>query len=297
MLSIIVCSVKEAELHKLKENITATIGEGVEYEIISHDNTKTQLPIAAVYNQCASRAQYPYLLFIHEDAGFISEGWYGKIASKLSEADCGVIGFAGTRVMYDVPGSWFVDPLFIAVYMNQNGAVQSVNIPSENPWVKAVAVDGYAMFVRRDVWQTNRFDEELLTGFHCYDIDFSLAVARNYTNYICGEVLTYHNSTGNYNMAWIEETMKLYGCKWKAFLPVLSDEIAMGPRELADKTERAYFRIIKRVAERNRLPRKLLQGYRELPMTLRKLEHWVKILGFRLRGSLRENDPAFNKFW
>lgn len=33
------------------------------------------------------------------------------------------------------------------------------------------------MFVRKDVWAKYPFDEELLTGFHCYDLDFTLQIA------------------------------------------------------------------------------------------------------------------------
>ncbi len=47
------------------------------------------------------------------------------------------------------------------------------------------------------------FDEELLTGFHCYDLDFTLQIAadRCYKNYVCcsSEVLIEHSSQGNFN--------------------------------------------------------------------------------------------------
>ena len=51
------------------------------------------------------------------------------------------------------------------------------------------------------LWAKYPFDEELLTGFHCYDLDFTLQIAadRCYKNYVCcsSEVLIEHSSQGN----------------------------------------------------------------------------------------------------
>lgn len=292
MLSIIVCYVNEDQLEKLRSNIAQTIGNGVEYEVIAENNSRLKRPIAEVYNTCASRARYQYLLFIHEDAGFVSTDWYAPIAERLSKKECGVIGFAGAQGMYNCPGSWFADPALIAVYMEQSGNQQSVKACPERPWVNVVAVDGYAMFVRREVWQIYPFDEKNLSGFHCYDVDFSLCIARHYRNYVCGCVLTYHNSKGNYDEKWIEQTLNIYDSKWRDMLPMFaSEDLASTGKELIRKTERAHYRIIKRVAEKNRIPSRLLSSYRSYPLTFRKLEHYMKIIksfiSFSCLGLLR----------
>jgi hypothetical protein len=43
--------------------------------------------------------------------------------------------------------------------------------------VEIVCADGVFMACPEDVWRNTRFNEELLKGFHFYDIDFSLRIA------------------------------------------------------------------------------------------------------------------------
>ena len=81
--SIIVCSVKPEMAKALSDNIRSTIG--VEYEMIIFDNRQAGKGICAVYNECAERAAGEYLLFVHEDVAFHTEGWGRVIGEKLSE--------------------------------------------------------------------------------------------------------------------------------------------------------------------------------------------------------------------
>ncbi len=201
MISIIVCYISPSKLDKLKRNISETIGD-VPYEVIALDNRESPKSIAGVYNDGASKAIYPNLLFIHEDAGFVDKNWMSKIGDKLAEPDCGVIGFAGSRLMSDAPGGWNVLPEYSVWNLLENGRMLSMNIEEDaKPFREVVAVDGFAMFVRRNVWQEIGFDETMLRGFHCYDVDFSLSVGSSYRNYVCTDILLYHDSKGNFGEA------------------------------------------------------------------------------------------------
>lgn len=82
MLSIIVSTVYPERLERFRRNITDTIGE-VPYEIIAIENRKDPRSLANVYNEGAVRARYPYLLFMHEDAGFQTGNWFDKILSLI----------------------------------------------------------------------------------------------------------------------------------------------------------------------------------------------------------------------
>lgn len=104
MLSIIICSVSPERLEQVTRNIHDTIG--VDYEIIAIDNREKQWPIARAYNEGASRAHYPFLFFVHEDVKFHSVGWGKCIEKKLKEPDCGVIGFAGSKVKLKCYSGW-----------------------------------------------------------------------------------------------------------------------------------------------------------------------------------------------
>ena len=169
MLSIIVCSVRPQMLAALKENIYATIGNNVDYEIIDFDNRKDKYSIAKVYNLCASQAKYPYLLFIHEDVRFLEKNWYGKICGKLSEPGCGVIGFAGSKAKTCVPSAWYSFPrLNVTNYYYQSDGGESVHsrlgMPGDKEFEEVVVLDGFALFARKEVWKECPFDESVISA-------------------------------------------------------------------------------------------------------------------------------------
>src|SRR5208337_2764590 len=71
----------------------------------------------------------------------------------------------------------------------------------ENPVKKeiedVVCIDGVFMFSKKEVFQKCRFDEKLLTGFHGYDMDFSLQVFfTGYRVIVDRMVVLYHASFG-----------------------------------------------------------------------------------------------------
>lgn len=72
MLSIIVSTVYPERLERFRRNVAETIGD-IPYEIIAIENVKNPRSLANVYNEGGSRARFPYLLFMHEDAGFITK--------------------------------------------------------------------------------------------------------------------------------------------------------------------------------------------------------------------------------
>ena len=104
MFSIIVCSIRPDEAERLRKNIEATIG--VPFEFIAYDNRGTGKGICQVYNECAENARYDNLCFVHEDVEFATENWGKLIAEKLSEKDCGVIGFAGSTIKSKAYSGW-----------------------------------------------------------------------------------------------------------------------------------------------------------------------------------------------
>ncbi len=275
MFTIIVCSVNPARLEALKNNIKATAGS-MPYELIPYDNSKEGRSIAWVYNRCASQARYPNLLFIHEDAGFKEPGWMERIEEKLSGPDCGVIGFAGSRLMVNAPGGWNVMPQWCVWNFEECGVSKRLNADARTPFIEVVAVDGFAMFVRKDVWKQNPFDERLLTGFHCYDVDFSLGIGRDYKNYVCCDIPVFHNSGGNFGKDWAQETMKLYKGKWNKVLPRYVDGYELPLSIQTDMEERVTFRFLKMVS-RHGLPVKDIKSqFMKYPLSPRHLEHLIK---------------------
>ena len=188
MFSIIICSISPERLSRLKENIEETIG--VEHEIIAFDNRELKWPIAKVYNEGARRARHPYLFFVHEDVRFHTLGWGEVIAGKLKEPDCGVIGFAGSKIKLKTYTGWGTKGEYSHVLMYQGGLGKTLlmvsHIYPDEPFSEVITLDGLGMFVAKAVWEQYPFDEKMLTGFHCYDLDFSLQIATSsrYKNFI-----------------------------------------------------------------------------------------------------------------
>ena len=251
MLSIIICSISPSRLQAIEKNIKETIGSEVLYEIIAIDNREKKWPIAKVYNWGASKAKHPYLFFVHEDVKFHTIEWGGYVEQKLAEPNCGVIGFAGSKVKLKAYSGWYQIDKWNSMYYYQGREDGSASfyvcgVTLHQPFQEVIALDGFAMFVRRSVWAENPFDEQVLTGFHCYDLDFSMQIARKYKNYVCcSSVLVEHFSGGVFNYKWYADTIRLHTDKWKNQLPLTTNDIELSARELNKQEEQASYRFLR----------------------------------------------------
>lgn len=239
--SVVCCSVNLDAAAALEQNIAQTIG--VPFEFIAFDNRTAKMGLCSVYNQCASRAKYDLLCFVHEDVRFTTDGWGDLIAVKLHEASCGVVGFAGSILKLRRLTGWNTCGRDLRAnyvqHMRGKGHLRRVN-PECTDFSPVVTLDGFCLCVRRDVWAATPFDEQTFPGFHGYDIDFSLAVARDHTNYVCHTVLAEHFSQGAFSINWLAG-MECLHAKWERFLPMMAGTLT--PRQLAayDRWGEAYF--------------------------------------------------------
>lgn len=232
MFSIIVCSIRPAEAERLRQNVADTIG--VPHEVIVFDNRDTGRGICSVYNQCARRAQYDALCFVHEDVKFTEPGWGALLAAKLAEPRCGVVGFAGgTMKLRNITG-WHLDEGDKRVSYLQTDSRGRIVRHSKNPdggdYTRVVALDGFFLACRRDVWAVSPFDEQTLRGFHAYDLDFTIAAACRYENYVCNLISPTHYSAGSYSRQWVEG-LEACHAKWRDRLPMFAGE-APPPRRI-----------------------------------------------------------------
>lgn len=260
MISIIICSISPERLHSLEVNIAKTIG--VEYEVIAIDNRERKWPIAKAYNYGAEQAMYPYLFFVHEDVMFHSIGWGSFVVHKLKEPNCGVVGFAGGKVMLNCYSGWnqYWEWVCCYLYQDDDGLARFdvSNAYLERPFEEVVTLDGLGLFVRKELWEQYPFDESVLTGFHCYDIDFSLQILSDgrYKNYVCcsNHVLIEHFSKGSYNKEWYSDTIRLHRNKWKKVLPVKVEDYPLTGKEIKRYEERFSYEFLKRVFRSNAMP-------------------------------------------
>ncbi len=247
MFTIIVCSVKPEAAAALRANVEATID--LPFEFAAFDNRETRRGICSVYNECARNARYDMLCFVHEDVEFRTQGWGEIIARKLREPDCGAIGFAGSISKLSPAmgfGTLIEHARFNYYQGTPSGKVERKRMnPDGLDFSPVICLDGMCMIVRRDVWEHSPFDEELLKGFHAYDVDFTTAVACNgYRNYVCNEAEVYHASLGNFSSEWYE-SIKLCHEKWRSRLPMFVSDSKFSPRQVERMNRRAEMRMLK----------------------------------------------------
>ena len=219
MISILVCSVNEGFRNKLLESIKASIG--VEFEFIYQDNSKDKSSIAQVYNSLKKRAKGQYLCFLHEDIEFHSPNW-GCELIKLSEADesVGLIGIAGSLYKSDIPSGWgCVDPKFLVLNYRQKNSTSDFSHHSHALSTEVVCIDGVFMFMQADLAKRINFNEDIIKGFHGYDLDLSMQVLLQQKKVIVtNAVCITHFSAGSPNVDWYNTHLALGKC-YKNILP------------------------------------------------------------------------------
>jgi hypothetical protein len=209
MISIIICSVNPAYLESLKLNILDTIA--VSYELLVWDNKLENLPICKVYNQMAQKAAYPNLLFLHEDVHFVNYGW-GKILldALYDDAQRGVVGIAGSAYKSVALSGWYtgIESLdcFNVIHQNKDEKL-TLNNPLHNHLnaFDTKVLDGVFLACKKNVWEKIKFNENLLKGFHFYDLDFSLRASFLYQNIVINNIELIHFTVGgNFGQKWID---------------------------------------------------------------------------------------------
>ena len=233
MISVIICSVDPAELEAVSKNISETIG--VPHEIIGIDNRLSGKGICAVYNEGVRLAKYSVLCFMHEDIQMKTTGWGSKVLELFGQNNrLGLIGIAGGGYKSLAPSSWY------NYYLQENGGfycnliqgykhtgkseMHDYRNPRNEQFARVACVDGCWFCTQKDIVQKYPFDNKLLTKFHGYDLDFSIAISREYEAIVTFNVLLKHFSEGNFNKTWMDEILKVHK-KWSSVLPVNVDKL------------------------------------------------------------------------
>jgi glycosyltransferase involved in cell wall biosynthesis len=233
------------------DTVSQTIG--TEYENRVFDNREKKLGICEAYNRAADKANGEYLCFVHEDIIIKTDGWGKELINFAKHNnDCGVIGIAGSKYANRNFISWYAPEHLIKVY---DGISSGNNLDSEtnlfyhysNPnneiFSKAVCLDGVFLFVERNIWANNKFDEKTFKGFHFYDADFSFSISQKYQNYVYFGMDIYHFSAGNVEKTFCED-MYLFQKKWKYSLPYCLPGYEVSFRQELEKVNDMFYLYI-----------------------------------------------------
>ena len=102
--------------------------------------------------------------------------------------------------------------------------VKTVVNPMQGSFDEVAVIDGVFMATKKAIATLFPFDETMLKGFHCYDLDFSLHIGTKYKTVVSYAILLEHFSEGRLNKNWLYDSLKLHK-KWKAILPKQTGEM------------------------------------------------------------------------
>ena len=225
-LSVIVCYNDERKLGLLKASLQQVNVPNLEF--LSHNNINNE-NLPCVYNRLSEFARYENLLLVHQDVEF-KDSNFNKILDKLSEESCGCIGFAGSRVRVKAVTTWNQIPEYNATNY-YDGSFDKLNRTNfyKDDFVSVVDLDGFALFTKKSVVKKCPFDT-INTGFHGYDLDFTLSLKKNGLNnyvYTNEDVKAMHRSTGSYNKDWFKTIIHLTHTKWDDILPIRTSDVTL----------------------------------------------------------------------
>jgi len=227
-ITVIVCSKNPEQCEETIESIKNSAGVDIETKIF--DNRDLNWGLCKVYNYCASDAKYSYLCFAHEDIIISTPGWGRIFIEYINKTpNCGVIGFAGGMMVSKLFLSWndenkdnyrcrYYDPDRRDKEISINNLKLKYNNPYNECFANVVTLDGFFLFVKKETWEENLFDEKLFHGFHFYDADFTFGIAQKKQNYVYLQADIYHLSGGKRDENFYKNAM-VFQKKWKDKLP------------------------------------------------------------------------------
>ena len=214
MISVLICSANDQLLSQVKKNIGETIG--CTAEILFYDNTKNKKGICEVYNILAARAKYSFLCYVHEDVLFTTKDWGTKIINIFSDrSDIGAIGIAGSKYKSAAYSGWFtgIKEFDCANYTHRGseGDEKVYLNPGNSSLEEVVCLDGVFICCRKEIWQQLKFDEKEITGFHFYDLSFTLEVARICSVAVTLDIDLFHiTKGGDFGNKWMETAIHFH---------------------------------------------------------------------------------------
>jgi GT2 family glycosyltransferase len=181
MISIVMCSRDDARFESASASYRRALA-GIEHEIV---RIADATGMCEGYNRGIARARGERLLLSHDDVEILGDDFAANVAAQFERFD--LFGVAGTTRLIG-PAWHYAGPPWVygqVAHFDHDGSplVHLYSVPA--PAVRgAQAVDGVLIGVRRAVWEKQPFDAATLSGFHCYDLDFSYRAHR--AGFACG---------------------------------------------------------------------------------------------------------------
>lgn len=200
-VSIIICSIRPAYFAAIKKQLKRQFADH-DCEVIGIHDAKS---LAEGYNRGAALARGDVLIFCHDDIEMVDADFGARVLAHLQTQD--VVGVAGSQRL--VNGDWThagapysCGQILHRPTDGKGHIYYAVGLHHATP-APVEALDGVFIAMRRNVWETLKFDEQTFDGFHLYDVDFTYrARLAGFQLAVPLDLLLIHFSTGKYDAAW-----------------------------------------------------------------------------------------------
>lgn len=200
-ISVIVCSIDEDKLEKVRTNYTERLA-GEDWEFIAIRDARS---LCEGYQRGLRQSSGEILIYSHDDIEILSPDFRHKLKCYLNA--CDLVGVAGTRRLIGpswVRAGWpWLHGQVTHPDKDSGGykiCLYGVNTPLQ---MDIQALDGLFFACRREVAEKISFDAVTFDGFHFYDLDFSFsAFQAGFRLGVANDIAVIHYSEGNYDAAW-----------------------------------------------------------------------------------------------
>jgi len=239
MITVIISARNPIPESTLERNIRKTIGS--ELELFMINNASGDNGLAAVYNFGASQSHGDILVFMHDDAFFMTENW-GPILESLFAQDpsLGIVGVAGSQYIFNnhcsltAAGRPFIKGRII--HDLQNGDFFATMFSPQKESAQVAACNGLFFAVRRTLLTQFGFDEKTFDSFYFHDLDFCMQARRQWKIMVTGDIVVKHRSTGTYNKQW-QHYGDIFLKKWASELPASCADTVPDPANIINATQ------------------------------------------------------------
>lgn len=219
-VSIVVCSIDEARLARMRSSFTTAL-TGRDHEFIVIRDARS---LAEAYTRALDLCRHEIVVFAHDDVELASFRPFDLIAAALQGND--IVGVAGTRHVCGPAVMWAGHPHvhgWVAYPAREGDAGWDASLFSlEGGLLGGMrALDGLIFATRREVVRRVGFDAAIFDGFHFYDLDFTYRAWRAGLRLaVCTDVIAIHASEGHFGADW-----QRYAGRFKAKFPELQASV------------------------------------------------------------------------
>ena len=214
-MTIVVCSVDEARLARMRASFEAALGARPHEFIVIRDAQS----LAEAYTRALAAARHEWVVFSHDDVE-IAPGSFEAFDHAFER--CDIVGVAGSRKVAGPAVMWAGHPHLHGrvAYPAKGEAAWDLTVFSlESGLVDGMqALDGFLFAARREAARRIGFDAQTFDGFHFYDLDFTYRAHRAGLRLaVTTEAAAIHASEGRFEADW-----QRYAQRFRAKYPELA---------------------------------------------------------------------------